>query len=69
MEISSVDLASSSNNTIDKKRKDIQPPGTTTVAYIVCLEASCPNVKISLETLATLLVTTASTKRTFSLLK
>ena len=51
------------------KCRDIELSGTTTDVYIACPKTFYPNAKILSKALATLLVSTAGTERTFSLLK
>ena len=64
-------LSSVSNKVTPKmKRKEQGPlPDTIIDAYVACPEAFYPNIKILLKIFATLPVTTATTERTFSVLK
>ena len=49
------------------KCRDIQLSGTATDVYTACSKTFYPNVKILSKALATLLVNTARTERTFSM--
>ncbi|CAF3927502.1 unnamed protein product [Rotaria sordida] len=63
---------SSSSNTTTikmKQKQEIVLPDTAIDAYAACPEAFYPNIKILLKIFATLPVTTATTERTFSVLK
>ncbi|CAF1227009.1 unnamed protein product [Rotaria sordida] len=63
---------SSSSNTTTikmKQKQEIVLPDTVIHAYAACPEAFYPNIKILLKIFATLPVTTATTERTFSVLK
>ncbi|CAF1266060.1 unnamed protein product [Rotaria sordida] len=52
-----------------KRKEQIALPDTAIDAYVQCTEAFYPNIKILLKIFATLPVSTATTERTFSVLK
>ncbi|CAF0797609.1 unnamed protein product [Rotaria sordida] len=52
-----------------KRKEQVSLPDTTIDAYVQCAEAFYPNIKVLLQIFSTLPVTTASTERTFSVLK
>ncbi|CAF4076513.1 unnamed protein product [Rotaria sp. Silwood2] len=60
------------NNTTSvtmKRKEQVSLPDTAIDAYVQCAEAFYPNIKVLLQMFSTLPVTTASTERTFSVLK
>ncbi|CAF2168304.1 unnamed protein product [Rotaria magnacalcarata] len=67
----SLSSSSGSNpNTVNMKRKEqVFLPDTIIDSYATCSEAFYPNIKVLLKIFATLPVTTATTERSFSVLK